>query len=73
MNQLGAKNLSPPRGPVCCSSVKKAIPWNMNVHAPARLWIMSMGDDRGLTLVPEAACSAGMAGAGSPMFMPGMC
>ena len=55
MNQLVEKNLSPPRGLDCCSSVTKTLAWNINIHGPRKVIIIGIGVEFGSALVPEVA------------------
>src|SRR5262245_6900718 len=78
INQLVEKTLSPPRGPLCCSKLRNASPWNMNIHAPELNISMEFGTEPGCTLVPELECSRivsmklGCAGL-SAWCIPGIC
>src|SRR5277367_952408 len=55
MNQLVEKNLSPPRGLVCCSSRTKALAWNINIQLPCIFIHIGVGVELGSALVPELA------------------
>src|SRR5450432_185768 len=56
MIQLVEKNLSHPRGPVCCTSATKASPWNMNVHEPFCFISIALLTDKGCASVPAVEC-----------------
>ena len=58
MAQLVEKNLSPPRGLLCCRSVTKAFPWNIHIHAPCMLISIGIGVELGWALVPDEAWSS---------------
>src|ERR1700739_4465089 len=58
MNQLVEKNLSCPRGLVCCVSTRKTLAWNISIQLPFMVMSMGAGVEFGCELVPEDAwCS----------------
>src|ERR1700756_5476713 len=58
MNQLVEKNLSCPRGLVCCVSTRKTLAWNISIQLPFIVMSMGAGVEFGCELVPEDAwCS----------------
>jgi hypothetical protein len=52
--------------------VMKAMPWNMRVQWPAMKPVMVIGDEAGLTLVPEASMTVVVAPGLASCCMPGM-
>src|SRR5438034_11320870 len=54
MPQFVEYSLSPPRGPLCCVSTRKAWPMYIKVHELLRCMSIGEGQASGLRLVPEA-------------------
>src|SRR5215469_3309783 len=60
MNQFVEKNLSAPRGPLCCVSLINASPWNMNIQPPFCHISISKGVELGCASVPDVVWSSSM-------------
>src|SRR6185437_721116 len=55
INQLVEKNLSFPRGPLCCVSTTNALAWNISIHSPRIVISIGVGVEFGSALVPDEA------------------